>query len=371
MEKLSQEEFTSRVDEISRNISRIYDEMESDERVIKRIEVSKGDQIRRLAQYYKEQYELGVFIDTETGRQKSLNEICRTIMENMEKRNFSPFSRQLVWEILPDEYKRAWRKPILDTVEGKPQKQSLLKEDIEVDSIYNKYMDHINELANFDYNELPKNLRISIAEHFYDTYRDHDKQWSSHGISFVKHSDGLNIPNPYEEVVKLIKGKPHEGMLHEAWQDYIKTCKEVGKKIKTGILDEQGNRRISLEQEQYIANGVIIMSGMLKPLKNDKWKRDILGWTDIFLKKIELKSKSGAAKFSRKKIQIERLNINEWRGITREEIDKNQPRMMRYFKQFMEHVPAFLMLHEIFTETMEEPRAVHSIQLHDKLADSA
>lgn len=370
MENLSQEDFTNRIDEISRNISRIYDEMESDERIIKRIETSKADQIRRLAQYYKEQWDLGVFKDPETGRHKDQHEICRTILTEMDARNFTGYTKHQVWVTLPDDYKRAWRKPI-DTVDGKLTKVSLLKEDIEVESVYNTYMDFVNELDNFDYNELPKNLRISLGERFYDMYRNHEKQWQSHGMTFVKHSDGLNIPNPYEDVVKLIKGKPHEDMLFHAAMDLSKTIKDFAKKIKTGVLDENGNRRVSLEDEKEMANGMIVLSGLFKPLKNDKWKRDFLGWNEIFIKEDVLESKSGAAKFSRKKIDVEHLNISEWRGITREEIDKNRPRMMRFFRQFIRHVPALFILHRIFTEVLEEPRAIHSIQMHDKLADSA
>ncbi|WP_411753315.1 hypothetical protein [Serratia sp. (in: enterobacteria)] len=370
LEKLNQEDFTTRVEEISRNISRIYDEMESDERLGKRVENTKADQIRRLIQYYKEQVALGTFVDPETGRKKNMNEICRTVMQEMDARNFTGFTKHQVWIIMPNECKRAWRKPI-DTIEGKLTKVSLPKEDIEVETVYNAYMDHVNELMDFDYNELPKNLRISLGEHFYKCYRDHEKQWQTHGMSFIKHSDGLNIDNPFADIVRLRKGKPQEGMLYKAWMEYIEVCKEVAKKVKTGILDENGNRRISLEDEQAAANGLTVMAGFLKPMKNDKWKRDILGWADILLKKIELRSKSGAAKSSRKSYEVEGMTGKQWRGITREEIDKNQARMIKYFKQFVEYVPAFFMIHQQFIKMFEEPRAIHSIELSDKLSDSA
>lgn len=288
----------------------------------------------------------------------------------MDARNFTGYTKGYVWKILPNEYKRAWRKPVV-TENGKLEHSSLPKEDIEVETVYNNYMDYVNELMDFDYNELPKNLRISLGEHFYKCYRDHEKQWQTHGMSFVKHSDGLNIENPFAEIVRLRKGKPHEGMLYKAWVEYIEVCKEVAKKVKNGVLDEKGNRRISLEDEQAAANGLTVMAGFLKPMKNDKWKRDILGWADILLKKAELRSKSGAAKSSRKPYDVEGMDGKQWRGITREEIDKNQGRMIKYFKQFVEYVPAFFMIHQQFIKMFEEPRAIHSIELSDKLSDSA
>lgn len=344
--------------------------MESDERAGKRIEGSKGDQIKRLGYYYKEQFDLGVFTDAESGRPKNMNEICRTILQEMDSRNFTMYSKQRVWHVLPNEFKRAWRKPIV-TEDGKLSSDSLPEEDTEVTTIYNDYMDHVNELMNFDYNELPKNLRISLGEHFYKCYRDHEKQWQTHGMSFVKHSDGLNIENPFADIVRLKKGKPYEGMLYKQWGSLIETMKECQKKVKTGVLDENGNRRITEEEEMTYVNGMIVLEGYFKPMKNDKWKRDTFGWAGIIDKFKELRSKSGAAKSSRKAYDVEGMTAKKWRGITREEIDKNQTRMAKFYKQFIEYVPAFFIIHQQFVGMFETPRAIHSIELSDKLSDSA
>jgi hypothetical protein len=363
---ITQEEFTTRINEIQRNLNRTYEEMGNDELITKRIEGSKSDNIRRLGEYYEQLYNIGAFVDPITGRSKRLDEICRTIQFDMKERQFTPVTRQLVVWALPDKYKRAWRKPITNDNNDKGLSS---EEDDEVESIYDTYMDHINELDTFDYNELPKAMRQNIAERVYKLYKRHDKEWTKNDIHVVKHEDGLNIPDPYAGIIRIEKGKPYRGMAVTAIKKHIKLCKEIEKKYIVGVYNKKGVRRITLDQEKQLYNAWAAIDGYLKPWANDKWKRDFIGWCKVFKQRFKLKSKSGAAKFSEKKIFIN----GKWvmRGITREEIDKTQPRMCNAFMEFMEHIPALIHLHESF-EWMAEPiRAAHSVELHDKLSQSS
>ena len=364
---LTQEEFTSRIQEINRNLTRTYDEMENDESIIKRIEGNKSDTILRIGTYYEELFNIGAFIDTETGRPKKLNEICRTIQNEMKRRLFTSKTQWYVVEVCPDKWKRAWRSDVHSS--GKQGNPSLPTDDDETASIYDSYLDHINELDNFDYNELPKRLRQNIAERMYKLYRHHDKQWTAHGLQVVKHEDGLNIPDPYAGIIRIEHGTAYRGMAVNGVKMAIKLLKEIEKKYATGIYDEHGKRRISLEDEKKIYNGWMALIGYLKPSGNDKWKRDLIGWCKIFIRRFSIKSKSGAAKWSRKKIYVDGKFV--MRGITREEMGKNQPRLCKAFMEFMEHFPALLEMHQGF-ELMSEPvRAAHSVQLHEKLSQSA
>jgi hypothetical protein len=365
---LTQEEFTSRIQEINRNLTRTYDEMENDESIIKRIEGNKSDTILRIGKYYEELFNIGAFIDPETGRPKKLNEICRTIQNEMKRRLFTSKTQWYVVEVCPDKWKRAWRSDVVHS-SGKQGNPSLPTDDDETASIYDSYLDHINELDNFDYNELPKRLRQNIAERMYKLYRHHDKQWTTHGLQVVKHEDGLSIPDPYAGIIRIERGEPYEGMAVDGIRKHIKLCREIEKKYLIGVMDSSGNRRISLDEEKKLYNAWAALDGYLRPWANDKWKRDLLGWCKIFKHKFKIKSKSGAAKFSRKKIFIDGKDV--MRGITREEIDKNQPRLCNAFLEFIEFFPALIDLHSSFEVLAEPVRAVHSVMLHDKLSQSS
>ena len=367
------EQFLARISEINHNITRIYDEMENDERQIIRIEETKKDQIKRLEGYYRELHTRGAFVEDKTIRQKSLNEVCRTILEEMDKRNFTGYTKRWVWHVLSNDCKRAWRKPIV-TEQGKLKDFSL--PDLEIQNIYDEYMDHINELIDFDYNELPKSLRISIGEHFYKAYRHHDKEWTKHDIAIVKHQDGLNIPNPFAGIIRVEEGIAYEGELFDALKGLKKAIGDSMKKMRIDMKDSKGNRVITLEREHELAMGVKTLEGIFLPMKNYKWKRDIIGWAHLILKRLELKSKSGASKWSRKKVDQRFLDglagIEDIeRGLTREEINKIQKRMVRFFLQFIQHSEGLMSLHEAFVETTEEKRAAHSIKMNPKLSDSA
>jgi hypothetical protein len=111
------------------------------------------------------------------------------------------------------------------------------------------------------------------------------------------------------------------------------------------------------------------LCGYLKPSANDKWKRDFLGWAKILKRRLEIKSKSGAAKFSRKDVEID--GIIHRRGVTREEINKNQLRVIKAYEKFMKHVPALIALHNSFVWLLEPVRAAHSVRMHDKLSQSS
>ena len=341
--------------------------MTNDESIIKRIEGNKADNINRLAAYYHKLYDLGAFIEPVTGAKRDLNEVCNVIQQEMKSRSFTPATVWYVREVLADIYKRAWRHRKFDTT--KQGNSSSVVEDDETTSIYDSYLNYINELDNFDYSELPKRLRQNIAERMYKLYRHHDKQWTTHGLQVVKHEDGLSIPDPYAGIIRIERGEPYEGMAVDGIRKHIKLCREIEKKYLIGVMDSSGNRRISLDEEKKLYNAWAALDGYLRPWANDKWKRDLLGWCKIFKHKFKIKSKSGAAKFSRKKIFIDGKDV--MRGITREEIDKNQPRLCNAFLEFIEFFPALIDLHSSFEVLAEPVRAVHSVMLHDKLSQSS
>jgi len=366
------EQTTSRVSEIKNNIVRIYEEMQGYDNAVQKMEVSAADNIKRLGEYYKELHSKGEFIDETTGRTKNLNEVCRTILAEMDARSFSPYCKQWVWKSLPDDYKRAWRKPI-DTIDGKPAKAGLLSIDNEVETLYDEQMECITKLRNFDYNDLPKSLRIQVAEHVYKVYRKHDKEWQKHGLTVVKHEDGLDIQDPFAGIIRVEEGEAYEGELFDALKGIKKSVTEIMKKVKTGLKDKDGNRLITLDREHEIAMGVKTLDGYFNPMANYKWKRDIPNWAKILLKKFQLKSKSGAEKFSRKDVGSNFYDFFEKqkRGVTREEIAKMEKRLCVFFLQFIKHHPGLMALSTMFEEISEEKRAAHSIKMNPKLSDRA
>lgn len=365
------EQFLSRISEINVNINRIFDEMEADEKAIIKIEKNKIDQIKRLEGYYRELHKRGAFVEPKTLRQRRLSEVNNVILEEMEKREFTPVTRRWVNHCLSDDCKRQWRAPKIDTIDGKEKSFSL--PDLETQHLYDELLDHINEIANIDYLELPKSMRLSIAEKVYKTYKYHDKQWTKHDLTVVKHEDGLNIPDPFAGIIRVEEGVPYEGEIFDVLKEIRKSVTEMMKKVKTGILDKDGNRIITLEEEHEIAMGLRTLDGYFNPMANYKWKRDIVGWAKILLRKFVLKSKSGAEKFSRKSVSSNFYDFfeDQERGITREEIAKMQKRLCIYFLQFLKHHEGLMALSTLFEKVTEEKRAAHSIKMNPKLSDRA
>jgi hypothetical protein len=359
------EEITLSPDQIQKNLDRTYQEMEKVS--ISSAELTKVDYILRLAEYYEQLHSIGAFVDQDTGRIKSLNEVSRTIIDRMNDHNISKRIQWYVPEVLPDKYKRAWRQPI--TINGKLQDRSLLVIDTELTTIYDSYAELISKLDKFDYNELPKRMQLELAEKVYKLYRHHDKEWSKHDLQIVKHEDGFNIPDPYAGIIRIYEGKPYTGMAVNGVRQTIKLLKEIEKKYTVNIYGNDEKRKITLDQEKQIYNGWMALCGYLKPSANDKWKRDFLGWAKILKRRIEIKSKSGAAKFSRKDVEID--GIIHRRGVTREEINKNQLRMIDAYKKFMTHMPALIELHNSFEWLLEPVRAAHSVRMHGKLSQSS
>jgi hypothetical protein len=357
------EEITLSSDQIRKNLERTYEEM----RLIATTEESRIEYINRLKEYYIMLIERGEFIEEETGRKKSKNEISRTIIDEMKNRHVPHTIRYHVPELLPDDCKRAWRQPI--TINGKPHSGGLLAIDSELTTIYEDYSDIIKKLDRFDYNELPKRMQLELAESVYKLYRHHDKEWSKHDLQVVKHEDGLNITDPYAGIIRIYEGKPYRGMAVNGVSQLIKVLQEVKKKYTVNIYGKDDKRKITLEQEKAIYNGYMALCGYFKPSANDKWKRDFLGWAKIFKRFFEIKSKSGAAKFSRKWITID--GKKHKRGITREEINKNNLKLVKAYQQFMEHIPALIEIHNSFEWLLEPVRAAHSVRMHDKLSQSA
>lgn len=357
------EEIILSPEQIQKNLERTYEDM----RLLADSEESKIEHIHRLEGYYRQLYRLGVFTDKDTGRRKSLNEISRTIIDEMKERNVPIRVQKYVPECLPDDCKRAWRQPI--TINGKVQERTLLAIDSEVTTIYESYSELVKQLDSFDYNELPKRMQLELAEQVYKLYRHHDKEWTRHDLQVVKHEDGLNIPDPYAGIIRIYEGKPYRGMAVNGVKQTIKLLKEIEKKYMVNIYGKDEKRKITLEQEKQIYNGWMALCGYLKPFANDKWKRDFLGWKEILKKRLQIDSKSGAAKFSRKIIDID--GKKHKRGITREEIDKTQLRMIDAYEQFMKYWTGLIDLHKSFEWLLEPVRAAHSVRMHNKLSQSA
>ena len=375
-ENETEEQYKSRVSDIRSNIVRVYEELELDDKAVVKAEESAKDRIERLEKYYRELHKRGEFRDEKTGRVKNLNEVCRTILEEMDRRQFSSWSKNRVWVTVSDDCKRAWRAPIVDN-DSKLSDKSLLGIDNEVETIYDQQIEAITQIRNFDYMELPKSLRTVVAEQVYKLYKSHDKEWTKHGIQVIKHSEGLDINDPFAGIIRVEEGQAYEGELYDSIASFRKTVTEFMKKINTGLLDKNGNRIISLEREHELAMGVRVLDGYFKPHSNYKWKRDMLRWAKLLLKKFELKSKSGAEKFSREKVSRDFYDFDKMfkedpaRGLTREEIAKMQNRLCVFFVQFLKHHPGLLALADIFEEISEEKRAAHSIKMNAKLSDRA
>ena len=338
--------------------------MKSDDIAVEQLEETKGSKIVKLKDYYMSLLEIGQFKDEETGRPKDKHEICRTILEEMDKRNFSEWTKRRVDQSLGDDYKRAWRKPIEGTFDiktGKPKGFSL--PDAETDLIYNKYMDFINELDNFDYNELPRSLQISIGERFFKCYKYHNDQWLKQGITLVKHEQDTHDASKGDPI-RIETHKQRKGELYHAMVELKEVIDECLPVVESHPPED-------LAKEHKYANAVRGLTAYFIPWKNSKWKKDWMRWIDIHIKQVELRSKSGAAKFSKIHITSVEEGIDAWQGITREEIDKNRPRILRFARDFTKNFPYLADLSEYFMTEIEPVRAIHTIKLHPKMSEAA
>lgn len=350
--------------DIKSQIESIYAEMKADDITVEELEQKKVIKIKNLETDYERLFEMGEFKDEETGRIKSQNEICRTILEEMDRRDFSNWTKHQVWVTLKDSHKRAWRKPVDGTYDpntGKLTKVSLL--DPETDVLYNKYMDHINELFEFDYNDLPKSLQISIGEHFFKCYKVHNDAWLKQGITLVKHEQDTHDASKGDpiriETRKKRKGELYHSM--EELRDVITECLPI---IESHPPED-------LDNEHKYANAVRGLTAYFIPWKNSKWKKDWMNWIEIHIKQVELRSKSGAAKFSKIHVTSVEEGIDAWQGITREEIDKNRRRILRFARDFTKNFPYLAELSEYFMSEIEPVRAIHTVKLHSKMSEAA
>jgi hypothetical protein len=373
---LNQEQFTTRAQELKRNIDRLYEEMYSDEVIHQRIFETKRDQIRRLAAYYKEQINLGICFDRQNRKVESTHQISRMILEEMDDpaRRFSDVSKREVNKALGDEYKRAWRQPW--KTDGKQSGHSL-EMDAELKIFYEEHMEHINELLNFDYFELPQPLRVSLAEHFYRAQKHHDKEWTKHGLQVVKHqADGYYVPDRFPDIIRIEETEPYEGELYDAMKSFKKTWTEMMKKVKT-----QRPPNLTVEMEHEWAMGVKVWEGLFKPWGNFKWKKELYGWSGILKRRILLRNKCAAAKSSRIETKFDNITQEDWkeafeeemkpRGITREEIDKNHLKLIKFFQQFMRHYASIIVFAQSFDGMTATFRARHSVRLHEKLSHNS
>lgn len=382
----SQEQFTYRINEIKRNIDRLYEEMYADEVIHNRIYETKRDQIRRLDSYYKEQIKMGVCFDKRGNQITSTHHVCRMIIDELDSRGFSGDTKREVYRTLGDSSKRAWRQPI--TSNGKVGNPTL-ELDGELQTFYEENMDYINELLNFDYFELPKPLQMSLAEHFYKAVKHHDKEWTKHGLQVVKHqADGYYVQDRFPDIIKIEETTPYEGELYDEMKAFDKDWREMMKKVKT-----QRPPTLTLEKEHQWAMGVRVWRAQFKPWGNFKWKKELFGWSKILLRKLMLQNKCAAAKSSRIptdfNIKPDDIPDEVWanvsikdfqevfdeemkpRGITREEIDKNHAKLIRYYQQFIRHAAGMIEFAQSFDGMTATFRARHSVRLHEKLSHNS
>lgn len=360
----NQNQMVLSVDGILKDIDKIYEEIKLGDDSIIESEETKKQRIVTLSKYYIKLQEAGELKDEETGRVKSKNEICRTILDEMDRRNIGDWSRKYVWESLDHSLKRAWRKPIdgtFDTISGKLRGQSLL--DSETKYIYDKYMNAITLLKDFDYNELPKGAQIMLGEQMFDCYKHHNEEWLKHKITLVKGEQDTHDPSKGDPI-RIETRKKRKGELYEVMvelRDAINECLPI-------VHD---NPPEDLEKEHKYANAIRGLTAYFIPWKNRKWKKDWLDWINIHLKEKELRSKSGAAKFSRIHVVSIEDGIDAWQGITREEIDKNRHRILSFARDFIKNFPYLAALSEYFMEQVEPHRAIHTVKLHGRMSEAA
>ena len=351
------------VDGILENINKIYEEMRIEDHTVGEVDETKAEKIIKLKDLYLELINAGEFKDEETGRIKTRNEIARTILDEMEKRELN-WSRQRVWDTLGDDYKRAWRRPIegtFDTKTGKPMGVALL--DSETKFIYDKYMKAVQLLKDFDYNELPKGAQIMLGEQFFDCYKHHNEEWLKHKITLVKGEQDTHDATKGDPI-RIETGKKRRGEL-------VVSMEELRDAINECIPIIESNPPEDLNMEHKYANAVRGLTAYFIPWKNRKWKKDWLNWINIHIREKELRSKSGAAKFSKIHVTSIEEGIDAWQGITREEIDKNRSRILRFARDFVRNFPYLGALSEYFMTVVEPPRALHTVKLHNTMSEAA
>jgi hypothetical protein len=317
-----------------------------------------------LAFYYKEQIQMGVLYDLKGVPIPTTHHICRLIVEEMQTRGFSENTRREVYKTLGDEFKRGWRQPI--TVNGKVA-QATIEMDAELSIIFNEMMEHANEIGTLDYNEFPKPLKVSLAERVYQAYKHNDKEWSKHDLQVVKHqADGYYVADRFPDIIRIEETEPYEGELYDRLKGLRKTISEMMKKVKT-----QRPPTLTLEMEHRWAMGVAVLDGYLKPWGNFKWKKEVYGWSKIIARRLTLRNKCAAAKSSRIPTNFDDVEQQVYRGITREEIDKNQKKLIKFFQQFIEHFPGLIEFAQSFDGMTATYRARHSVNLHEKLSHNS
>lgn len=352
------------VDVILKDIEDVYEQMRIDDENSNVSQETKIKRIKKLEEYYIKLEEAGELKDAETGRIKSKNEICRTVLDEMDRRSISTWTKRWVWENIRDDCKRAWRKPIdgtFDTTSGKLKGFSLL--DSETQNIYDKYMDAVKLLKDFDYNELPKSAQIMLGEQFYDCYKHHNDEWLKHKITLVKGEQDTHDPSKGDPI-RIETGKKRRGEL-------VISMEELRDAINECIPIVESNPPDDLNLEHKYANAIRGLTAYFIPWKNRKWKKDWLNWINIHIREKELRSKSGAAKFSKIHVTSIEEGIDAWQGITREEIDKNRGRILKFARDFLRNFPYLGALSEYFMTVVEQPRALHTVKLHGKMSEAA
>ena len=355
----NQNQLVLSVVDIKKQIESLYTEMKSDDIIKEDLERTKVTKIKKLRDYYLSLLEAGQFKDEDTGRPKDKHEICRTILEEMDKRDFSQWSKASVWYALSDDYKRAWRKPI--TNNGKLQSSSLLNP--ETDIIYNQYMDHINELFEFDYNELPKSLQISIGEHFFKCYKKHNDEWLKLGITLVKHEQDTHDASKGDP----IRIETHRGGGGELYHAMVE-LKEV---IDECLPVVESHPPEDLAKEHKYANAVRGLTAYFIPWKNSKWKKDWGGWIEIHVEQVNLGLNQVLPNSQRFISHQLRKGLMHGRELPEKPVDKNRPRILRFARDFTKNFPYLADLSEYLVTEIEPVRAIHTIKLHPKMSEAA
>ena len=360
----NQNQMVLSVEGIRQEINQIYEDIRLDEEKNQVSEETNRQRVIKLRDFYVSLIEVGEFKDIETGRVKDKHEVARTILEEMDRHEISGMVRHHVWRYVGDDYKRAWRKPIdgtFDTKTGKLTGVSLL--DSETKLIYDKYMDAVQLLKDFDYNELPKGAQIMLGENFYECYKHHNEEWLKHKITLVKGEQDTHDPTKGDPI-RIETHKMRRGELYESMKELRDAIDETLPIVESHPPDD-------LEKEHKYANAIRGLTSYFIPWKNSKWKKDWLRWINIHIKESELQSKSGAAKFSKIHVTSIQEGIDAWQGITREEIDKNRKRILKFARDFAKNFPYLAALSEYFETEIEPIRAIHTVKLHSKMSEAA
>lgn len=343
----------------SEKIERLYAEIIKADKESQVIGETQEDRIRRLDEYYVQQWEAGEFLDKE-GNHLTLRDISRTIISELRGKVSYSFLRT-VFEILPPEHKRAYNH---DHDEGTNVPQGTMDSGSQI--YFDKIIMDLDGLKKINHSNLTRAQIQTIFDKIYDVEQVHQDYCDEHNIALIDERKqnsftGIDDDDPCKERVRMFEPEPREGILYEKMVQLLDTVYDASETVKKFPLHD-------LQLEIKCARAVDSLLWYFQFMNNKKFRRDSYGWAAVMKKANEYGTKAGAAKMTAVcGVKERERELDKKRKVTREELANNFETMPAMFMKFIEWHPYLLLLHDAFVSAIQPIRADLSIDLRTKL----